>query len=167
MKSFILASMTIVTLLSTGCGSSESSCCDSGNLINESVLTPSQVKDQTTKEIIATSPPPLGVTEISLPTPIINFNDGKPIISKETYTFDCNASIPSEAENNESEIVQCDWDIHSFDKDGDPYVDCSIQNTTSHTVHICEEAGKIIAILTVTDSNGKSSSVTQEYNITK
>ncbi len=166
MKSFILASITITALLSTGCGSSDNSCCNSGNLINKSVIVPLQVKEQPTKEVIATIPP-LGVTEISLPTPIINFNDEKPIISKGTYTFDCNKSIPSEAENNESEIIQCDWDIHSLDDNGEPYVDCSIKNTNSHTVHICELAAKIIATLTVTDNNGKSSSVTQEYNITK
>ncbi len=166
MKYFILTSIAITALLSIGCGSSEDSCCDSGKSLNEPVLIP-QVQNQTIKEVVATSSPELEVTAVSTPIPVINFNDGKPIITGEAYTFDCNSSQPSEIENNSSEIVQCDWEIHSFDSDGDPYIDCSIQNTTSHTVHICEVATKIITTLTITDSNGKSSSVTQEYNITK
>ncbi len=167
MKPFILTSITLaVILLSTGCGSSEDSCCGSVKSSETSVLIP-QVTDQTTKEAIATIPPQLGINAISTPTPIINFNNDKAIFSGKEYTFDCNSSIASAIENNESEIVQCDWDIKSFDDKGDPYIDCSIQNTTSHTVFICEIATKIIATLTVTDSNGKSSSTTKEYKIKK
>ncbi len=167
MKYFILTSIAITALLSVGCGSSEDSCCGSGKSLTESVPIP-QVQSQTTKEVIATSPTILEVTSVATPlVPVIKFNDGKPIIRGEEYTFDCNSSQPSELENNSSEIVQCDWEIHSFDDEGDPYIDCSIKNTISHTVQICEVTTKIITTLTITDSNGKSSSVTQEYNITK
>ncbi len=169
MKSFILTSITLAMLLSAaGCSSSEDSCCDGKKSLNQSTLIP-QVKEQINETVIATSPL-LGPTAIAQPiTPIINFNDGEPIVSGEKYTFDCNSSIAGEMEdnNNSSEIVQCDWEIHSFDNNGNPYVDCSIQNVSVHAVHICEIATKIVTTLTVTDSNGNSSSTTQEYNITK
>jgi len=103
------------------------------------------------------------------PTAVITLTDENDLSPWSLHKFLCNESHDNDTLGTNPEIVSCQWDIQSYtiNSNGNeiPYRSCTADVMSGKKVHICPQASKIVAKLTVTDNDGQRNSTTKVYNL--
>jgi len=101
------------------------------------------------------------------PSAVIDLSNESDLSAWSLHTFSCANSHDNDNLGSGDEIVSCKWDIQSYaiDDNGNevPYRNCTADAMSGHQVHICPNASKIVAKLTVIDNDGQRASTTKVY----
>ena len=103
------------------------------------------------------------------PTAVITLTNEEDLSPWSLHRFSCDESHDNDTLGSNPEIVSCQWDIQSYTINADgnevPYRSCSADAMDGKEVHICPQANKIVAKLTVVDNDGQRNSTTKVYNL--